>query len=401
MFAMKIIFPDINLEIGQFTYTYCYRTGNSFAGSTSRVFKISQVGSKLIIPKNGRQTINANLTQSQEAEHIRWQPIVAKYAKPHLGRSLWQLANTLIPYFVLWGVMIWSIQISYWITLGLSVLAAGFLMRTFIIFHDCGHGSFFKSQKANDFVGRITAFLNFTPYYRWKHDHAIHHATAGDLDRRGTGDVYTMTVREYLAAPWWKKTAYRIMRNPFALLGVGPLLVFVITQRIPPAKGRREQASVWSTNFALVGVIALMCWLIGWKTFLMIQLPILMISTTIGIWLFYVQHNFDPTYWDNHEGWEFVKAGLQGSSFYKLPLILQWFSGNIGFHHIHHLSAKIPNYNLPRCYYENPLFHVQPLTIRASLKSLSLRLYDEEQRMLVGWDGLRRYPTQKVEVMNP
>jgi omega-6 fatty acid desaturase (delta-12 desaturase) len=358
------------------------------------------VGSKLIIPKNGRQTINANLTQSQEAEHIRWQPIVAKYAKPHLGRSLWQIANTLIPYFLLWGLMIWSIQISYWITLALAFPAAGFLMRTFIIFHDCGHGSFFKSQKANDFVGRITAFLNFTPYYRWKHDHAIHHATAGDLDRRGTGDVYTMTVREYLAAPWWKKAAYRIMRNPFALLGVGPLLVFVITQRIPPAKGRREQASVWSTNVALVAVITVLCWLIGWKTYLMVQLPILMISCTIGIWLFYVQHNFDPTYWDNHEGWEFVKAGLQGSSFYKLPLILQWFSGNIGFHHIHHLSAKIPNYNLPRCYYENPLFHVQPLTIRASLKSLSLRLYDEEQKMLVGWDGLKRYQIQNVEAIN-
>jgi acyl-lipid omega-6 desaturase (Delta-12 desaturase) len=359
------------------------------------------VGSKLIFPKNGRQTINANLTQSQEAEHVRWQPIVAKYAKPHLGRSLWQIANTLIPYVVLWVLMIWSMQISYWITLALAFPAAGFLMRTFIIFHDCGHGSFFKSQKANDVVGRITAFLNFTPYYRWKHDHAIHHATAGDLDRRGTGDVYTMTVREYIAAPWWIKAAYRIMRNPFALLGVGPLLVFVITQRIPlPSQGRRERASVWSTNFALVGAISLMCWLIGWKTFLMIQLPILMLSTTIGIWLFYVQHNFDPTYWDNHEGWEFVKAGLQGSSFYKLPLILQWFSGNIGFHHIHHLSAKIPNYNLPRCYYENPLFHVQPLTIRASLKSLSLRLYDEERKMLVGWDGLKRYQTQNVEAMN-
>jgi omega-6 fatty acid desaturase (delta-12 desaturase) len=365
-----------------------------------RVFKISQVGSKLIFPKNGRQTINANLTQSQDAEHIRWQPIVAKYAKPHLGRSLWQIANTLIPYVALWVLMIWSIQISYWITLALAFPAAGFLMRTFIIFHDCGHGSFFKSQKANDFVGRITAFLNFTPYYRWKHDHAIHHATAGDLDRRGTGDVYTMTVREYLVAPWWKKAAYRIMRNPFALLGVGPLLVFVITQRIPPPKGRREQASVWWTNLALVVVIALMCWLIGWKTYLMIQLPILMISSTIGIWLFYVQHNFDPTYWDNHEGWEFVKAGLQGSSFYKLPLILQWFSGNIGFHHIHHLSAKIPNYNLPRCYYENPLFHVEPLTIRASLKSLSLRLYDEEQKMLVGWSGLKRYQVQNAEAMN-
>ena len=342
--------------------------------------------------------MSKNSNPSQDAEHIRWQPIVAKYARPDLRRSLLQVANTLVPYFILWGLMIWSIQISYWITLGLAVLAAGFLMRIFIIFHDCGHGSFFKSRKANDFLGRITGFLNFTPYYRWKHDHAIHHATSGDLDRRGTGDVYTMTVQEYLAAPWWKKTGYRILRNPFFLLGVAPLMLFLVTQRIPlPTQGKRERASVVWTDISLVVVIALMCWLIGWKTFLMIQLPILWITSTIGVWLFYVQHNFDPSYWDNHEGWEFVKAGLQGSSFYKLPLILQWFSGNIGFHHIHHLSAKIPNYNLPKCYYENSLFHVKPLTIRASLVSLSLRLYDEEQKILIGWDGLERYQTKRVE----
>ena len=344
--------------------------------------------------------MSTNSRESQEAEKIHWQPIVAKYAKPDMRRSLWQVANTLIPYFVLWGLMIWSIQYSYWITLVLSILAAGFLMRIFIIFHDCGHGSFFKSRKANDFLGRITGFLNFTPYYRWKHDHAIHHATSSDLNRRGTGDVYTMTVIEYLAAPWWMKTGYRILRNPFFLLGVAPLFLFLVTQRIPaPSQGKRERASVLWTDFSLVVVITLMCWLIGWKTFLMIQLPIIWITSTIGVWLFYVQHNFDPSYWDNHESWEFVKAGLQGSSFYKLPLILQWFSGNIGFHHIHHLSAKIPNYNLPRCYYENPLFHVKPLTIRASLISLSLRMYDEERKMLIGWEGLKHYQIQKTEVI--
>ena len=170
--------------------------------------------------------MSTNSKEFQKAEEIRWQPIVAKYAKPDMRRSLVMLANTLIPYFVLWGLMIWSIQYSYWITLALSVFAAGFLMRTFIIFHDCGHGSFFKSKKANDWVGRITGFLNFTPYYRWKHDHAIHHATAGDLDRRGTGDVYTMTVQEYLAAPWWMKIGYRIMRNPFFLFGSRPASSF-------------------------------------------------------------------------------------------------------------------------------------------------------------------------------
>ena len=342
-------------------------------------------------------TVNSSL---EEAEDIRWQSIVAKYAKPDLPRSLWQVANSILPYFVMWGLMIWSIQYSYWITLALAPLAAGFLMRTFIIFHDCGHGSFFKSQKANEFVGRIAAFLHFTPYYRWKHDHAIHHATAGDLDRRGIGDVYTMTVKEYLAAPWWKRTIYRVVRNPLFMLGISPLILFLIVHRIPPAKGRREIASVWWTNLMLVLVIAGVCWLIGWKTYLMIQLPILLVSSTFGVWLFYVQHNFDPTYWEGHDAWEFVKAGLQGSSFYKLPLLLQWFTGNIGFHHIHHLSAKIPNYNLPRCYEENAIFHIKPLTFRASLKSLSLRLYDEEQKMMVGWEGLKRYQGQHIEAMN-
>lgn len=337
--------------------------------------------------------------ESNETEQVRWQAVVAKYAKPDLRRSLWQVANTLIPYFVLWYLMIRAMEVSYWLVLGLSVFAAGFLMRTFIIFHDCGHGSFFKSKKANDFLGAITAFLNFTPYYRWKHDHAIHHATASDLDRRGIGDVYTMTVKEYLAASRLKQIAYRIMRNPFALLGVGPLLVFVITQRLPlPSQSRRQKTSVWWTNFSLVVVVTLMSLLVGWKTYLLVQLPIILISSTLGVWLFYVQHNFDPSYWDNHEGWEFVKAGLQGSSFYKLPVVLQWFSGNIGFHHIHHLSSRIPNYNLPQCYYENELFHVKPLTFIASLKSLSLRLYDEERKMMIGWSGLKYYQTQPQTV---
>jgi acyl-lipid omega-6 desaturase (Delta-12 desaturase) len=345
--------------------------------------------------------MSTNTEKLKKSEPIRWQPIVAQYAKSDTRRSLVMLANTLIPYFLLWGLMVWSIHISYWITLGLAVLAAGFLMRTFIIFHDCGHGSFFKSKKANDVVGSITGFLNFTPYYRWKHDHAIHHATAGDLDRRGVGDVFTMTVQEYLSSPWWKKAGYRIMRNPFFLFGVAPLAVFLITQRIPvPWQGKRERASIWWTNLALLVEIVLLCWLLGWKTFLMIQLPIIWISSTVGLWLFYVQHNFHPSYWERHGDWEFVQAGLQGSSFYKLPAVLQWFSGNIGFHHIHHLSPKIPNYNLPKCHQENSLFQVKPLTIRSSLRSIFIRLYDEDRKMMVGWEGLKFYKTQKAEAAN-
>jgi omega-6 fatty acid desaturase (delta-12 desaturase) len=331
----------------------------------------------------------ANQTQSTAG---RWQEAVAPYARSDLRRSIWMIINTLVPYFALWYLMILSLRVSYLLTLLLAIPAAGFLIRSFIIFHDCGHGSFFKSKKANDIVGIITGLLLFTPYYRWKHDHAIHHATSGDLDRRGKGDVYTMTVQEYLDSPWWKRIGYRIMRNPIALLLVGPLLVFVVFQRIPlPGIGRRERASVWWTNLAVAAMVTVMCLLIGWKAYLLIQLPVLLISTCVGEWLFYVQHNFDPTYWDHHESWEFDKAGLQGSSYYKLPGILQWFTGNIGFHHIHHLSPKIPNYNLPRAYKENPLLHVRPMTFGGSLKSLFLRLYDEEQKILVGWKALRKY----------
>ena len=324
-------------------------------------------------------------------ENFQWRPIVAKYAQPDLWRSIWQIVNTIIPYFALFYLAMRSLEISFWLTLPLSILTAGFMVRTFIIFHDCGHGSFFRSQAANTWLGRITGLLTFTPYYRWRHDHAIHHATAGNLDRRGTGDVYTMTVKEYLSAPWWKKVGYRVMRQPIFMFFFGSLIVFVITQRIPSGKGKRENASVWWTNLALAGLIAGMCLLFGWKAYVTVQLLVLFFGASAGIWLFYIQHNFEGVYWETHNQWDYLKACLQGSSFYKLPAILRWFSGNIGYHHIHHLGAKIPNYNLPRAYKENPVFHVKPLTLLSSLKSLTLRLYDEETRKLVGWSVLKRY----------
>jgi acyl-lipid omega-6 desaturase (Delta-12 desaturase) len=302
------------------------------------------------------------------------------------------IVNTMIPFVALWALMIFSVRISYALTLLLAIPTAGFMMRTFIIFHDCGHGSFFKSRKANDVMGIITGIINFTPYHHWRHEHAIHHATAGDLDRRGVGDVYTMTVREFLEAPWWKKAGYAIFRNPIIMFLFGPLIMFGLVQRFPSAKaGRRELASVLWTDAALVAVIGLLCWTIGWQTYLMVQLPVLILGGGAGIWMFYVQHNFDPAYWERQDRWEFVKAGLDGSSFYKLPGVLNWFSGNIGFHHIHHLSPKIPNYKLPTCHNENPSLQVKPMTIAFSLKSLRLRLWDEEQRIMVGWNALKRY----------
>ena len=332
------------------------------------------------------------MNATNTTEKVRWQDVVARYASPDLRRSLWMVINTLVPFFGLWVLMVLSVRVSYLLTLLLAIPTAGFMVRTFIIFHDCGHGSFFKSRRANDFMGIFTGLINFTPYYRWRREHAIHHATAGDLDRRGIGDVYTMTVKEYLEAPWWKKFGYRVFRNPLAMFLVGPLLIFVIIQRIPgPNLGRRELASVWWTNLALAVIIGLLCWLIGWQTYLLVQLPVLILGAGAGVWLFYVQHNFDPTYWERQDEWQFVKAGLDGSSFYKLPAILQWFSGNIGFHHIHHLSPKIPNYKLPQCHEENAILQVKPMTLLFSLKSLRLRLWDEERRIMVGWSALKQY----------
>jgi omega-6 fatty acid desaturase (delta-12 desaturase) len=322
---------------------------------------------------------------------VAWQKIVAHYTRPDLPRSIWQIINTLIPYFVLFYLSIRSLEISLWLTIPLSILTAGFMIRAFIIFHDCGHGSFFKSQRANDVIGFITGLLAFTPYYRWKHAHAIHHATSGDLDRRGVGDVYTMTVQEYLDAPWWKKTGYRIMRNPFAMLLIGPVIMFVIVERIPPAKGKREIASVWWTNLALALIVTAMVLLFGWRAYVTVQALVLFFGTSVGVWMFYVQHNYEGVYWERHPQWDYFKASMQGSSFYKLPALLQWFTGNIGFHHIHHLGSKIPNYNLPKAYKENAIFHVKPLTLRLSLKSLKWRLYDEANRRLAGWDVLKQY----------
>jgi omega-6 fatty acid desaturase (delta-12 desaturase) len=292
-----------------------------------------------------------------------------------------------------------SLAIGYWLTLILAIPTAGFMTRMFIIFHDCCHGSFFRTMKANDRLGLVLGVLVLTPFYQWKHSHAIHHATAGDLDRRGTGDVYTMTVAEYLAAPWYKKVGYRIMRSPLILFTVGSFIVFTVTHRFfEKSAGKRERSSVIWTNIAIAAVVGWLMIEVGWAAFLLVEVPIVLIACGAGVWLFYVQHNFDPTYWERHKEWEFFHAGMDGSSFYKLPKLLQWFTGNIGFHHIHHLSPKIPNYKLEECHNENPVFQIEPLTFRKSLKSLFFRLWDEKEKMLVGWNALKKYRRQGVKV---
>lgn len=316
---------------------------------------------------------------------------VARYQRADLRHSIWQLANSLGPYLALWYLMFLSLRVSYLLTLLLALPTAGFMVRIFIIFHDCGHGSFFKSRQANDIVGIITGVLTFTPYYRWRHDHAIHHATAGDLDRRGVGDVPTLTVREYLALPGWRRFIYRFWRHPLILFTIGSFVMFTVIQRLPaPGGGRREQWSVHATNLALAGLISLLIYLMGWQAYLLIQIPVLLIAAAAGVWLFYVQHNFEGTYWQHHEQWDFVTAALHGSSFYRLPIVLQWFTGNIGFHHIHHLGPRIPNYFLAKCYRENPILHVKPLTLLSSLRSLHLRLWNEETNQIVGFGTLKR-----------
>jgi omega-6 fatty acid desaturase (delta-12 desaturase) len=331
---------------------------------------------------------------------LAWKRAVAEHRTPVLRRSVWQLVNSLVPYIALWGLMIWTLNISYWITLVLAVPAAGFLVRIFIIFHDCGHGSFFRSRRANRLIEFVTGVLTFTPYRQWRHKHALHHATSGDLDRRGTGEIWTLTVQEYLEASRWKRFAYRLVRNPFVLFGLAPFYVFLVRHRFPSrAVGKRERRGVYWTNGALLAIVVLMSLTIGLEAYVLIQLPVIIFAATAGIWLFYVQHQFEDVQWDRRADWGYAEAALRGSSFYKLPKVLQWFTGNIGFHHIHHLSPAIPNYNLERCHQETPMFQqIKPVTLWRSLKALSFRFWDEKRRKLVGH---RRLRTIRREMASP
>ncbi len=323
---------------------------------------------------------------------LSWKETVAKYQRPHLGRSIWQLVNTLVPYVALWYLMSWSLSVSYWLTLALAVVAAGLLVRIFIIFHDCGHLSFFKSQRANRFWGFITGLLTFTPHDYWWHEHAEHHASAGNLDNRGIGDIWTMTVGEYMKTSRKTRLCYRLVRNPLCLFVIGPAFMFIFARRIPKLKaGWKKCRSTVLTNVGILAMGVLVSALIGWKAYMLIQLPVLIMAASAGVWLFYVQHQFEGVYWERKPGWDYVTEALQGSSYYKLPAILQWFTGNIGFHHIHHLSPRIPNYFLERCYNENPLFQqIKPITLFASFKSLRFRLWDEQNRQLISFRELKQ-----------
>lgn len=333
-----------------------------------------------------------NTTEIDNPEVNPWMAInknIEKYLKPSMGRSIWQIANTFIPYVGLWVLIGYSLSISYWLTAFLILLAAGFLVRLFIIFHDCGHGSYFKSAKANKIVGMFFGILSFTPWDKWHNQHARHHGSVGNLDKRGVGDVWTMTKEEYSVASKFEKIKYRIYRNPLVMFGIGSLYVFLIQNRLTrEGMSKKERLNVYFTNVALLIFATAMSLIIGFGAFVIIQLSILYIAAISGLWLFYLQHQYEDVTWFRNKDWNYRTVAMEGSSYVKFPKLLQWFSGNIGFHHIHHLNARIPNYYLNKCYKENTVFkEVKPVTFLLALKSLRLRLWDEQIQKMVTFSG--------------
>jgi omega-6 fatty acid desaturase (delta-12 desaturase) len=323
-----------------------------------------------------------------------WYRSIAKYGCSSLRKSTWQLLDTFIPYCAVWALMVGTVQrgYPYWVTLALALAAGGLMVRIFILFHDCCHGSFFASRRANTVLGYVSGILTFTPFEDWRYAHNSHHVTAGDLDRRGVGAIRTMTKKEYLAAPARKRLAYRIYRNPFVLFGPGAALLFLFFQRFSSkGAGNRERRSVVFTNLALVVVGAAASLTIGFQTYVLIQLPIILIGGALGLWLFYVQHQFENAYWARHDVLDPLRVALEGSSYLRLPKIVQWFSGNIGLHHIHHVRPNIPNYNLQQCYDDVAAFRaIEPITIRTSFSLLRLGLYDEEEKKMISFSSLKK-----------
>jgi acyl-lipid omega-6 desaturase (Delta-12 desaturase) len=318
---------------------------------------------------------------------------LAAYARPSLVRGLLDIGTSVVPYLALSVLLFFTLGVSPLLTGSLAIVAAGFLVRTFIVFHDCGHGSLLPSKRANRYVGRFTGLLVLAPFGRWRHDHAVHHATSGDLERRGVGDVLTLTVEEYYARSPRGRLEYRVSRNPLVMFLVGPIVAMVIGPRIATRSQRpRMRHSVLATDAALLTVVLTLCWAIGWKTFLLVWGPSALLAGAIGIWLFYVQHQFEDAYWQSAGDWSYDEAALRGSSYLRLPKVLQFFSGNIGLHHVHHLNARIPNYNLQRAHDELAVFaQVPTLSLLDGLRAVNLKLWDEDHRKLITFTEARRY----------
>ncbi len=323
-----------------------------------------------------------------------WVNIVTQYHRPDIGKSIWQIGTTFIPYFILWYLMYRSLEVGYWLTLLLAIPAGLFVVRLFVLQHDSGHGSFFKSKKANDWTGMACSIFTFVPYHYWRRTHSLHHSAAGDLENRGIGDYYTMTVREYEEKTKWEQFKYRLYRNPVIMFVVAPVFVFIIAYRFDYLRRKdwkKERQGLLWTNLALLGVVVIMSLAIGFKAYVLVQLPIVFIATGIGAWFFFVQHNYEDAYWAQGEEWDYTTAALKGSSYYKLPRILQWFSGSIGFHHIHHLSPKIPNYLLEKCHNDNEIFQTPvTLTLITGFKQTGLSLWDEDNKKLISFRQLKK-----------
>jgi acyl-lipid omega-6 desaturase (Delta-12 desaturase) len=324
-------------------------------------------------------------------DRLYWREAVARHERAALRHGLLDLSTSVAPYLALSAAMYLSLEVSVLLVFALALPAAGFLLRTFVVFHDCAHGSFLPSRRWNLWIGRLTGLLVFQPFANWRHNHAVHHGTAGDLDRRGTGDVPTLTVDEYLARPWNSRLGYRLFRNPLVMFGIGPIWSLMIGPRIWSRKMRpRQRRSVIVTNLALAALLVALGWLVGLEAWLLVQIPIAVLAGTLGVFMFYVQHQFEDAYWESSDRWSYADAALRGSSYLKLPKILQFFSGNIGLHHVHHLSAKIPNYNLQRAHDEHPIFQEVPvLGVGDGLRAIRLKVIDRESGRLLTWREVR------------
>jgi omega-6 fatty acid desaturase (delta-12 desaturase) len=316
---------------------------------------------------------------------------VDQYARPDLGRSVVALATSVVPFVGLWTLMYLALGVSYFLVLALAIPTAGFLLRTYILFHDCAHDSLLPGRRANQYVGVALALLVFTPFARWRREHAGHHASGSDLDRRGVGDVPTLTVAEYQARSWRGRLGYRLFRNPLVMFGLGPIwAMLLLSRRAGRSASTRIKRSVWGTNLALVLIVGGLCWLIGWRDYVLVEAPLIPLAGGAGLWLFLVQHQFDHTWWSRSPDWNYVDAALRGSSYLKLPRVLQFFTGNIGLHHVHHLNPKVPSYNLQRAHDETPLFeNVPKVSLWGGLKAVRLKLWDEDTQRLMTWADLR------------
>jgi acyl-lipid omega-6 desaturase (Delta-12 desaturase) len=319
-----------------------------------------------------------------------WRDVLAPYAKPDSRRAALCLASSVPPYLGL-SLAIYLLLARSPLALLLGLPAAVFLVRSFIVFHDCSHGSFVRSRRVNAWLGRAIGLLLFSPFVRWRHDHAVHHASSGDLDKRGTGDVRTLTVREYRALSMRGRLGYRLLRNPLVMFGVGPIVAMIVGPRIVARGARpRMRRSVLATDLALATMVAGLCWLIGWRDYLLVFGPSALLAGSIGIWLFYVQHQFEDAYWNSGTDWSFTDAALRGSSYLRLPAVLRFCTGSIGYHHVHHLNALIPNYNLRRAHDQNPALHDVPtLSLADGLRATTLKLWDEESKRLIGFRAAR------------